>query len=133
PRRAQRRRPHVARLHPRRRAEPQDQGSHPVSAAYRHLLVTRSNDARVVTVTLNRPEQMNAMNTAMGEDLLACFDRFQRHPAVRAIVFTGAGDRAFCAGGDLKERNAMTDQAWRPQHLISDQATFPVLPCPLPL
>ena len=56
-----------------------------MSAAYRHLLVTRSDDARVVTVTLNRPEQMNAMNTAMGEDLLACFDGFQRDPDVRAF------------------------------------------------
>jgi enoyl-CoA hydratase/carnithine racemase len=38
---------------------------------YRHLLVERSEDRHVVIVTLNRPEQMNAMNTAMGEDLLA--------------------------------------------------------------
>ena len=66
-----------------------------MTATFRHLLVTRSDDARVVTVTLNRPEQMNAMNTAMGEDLLACFDGFQRDPDVRAVVFTGAGDRAF--------------------------------------
>jgi enoyl-CoA hydratase/carnithine racemase len=73
--------------------------------SYRHLLVTRSDDQRVVTVTMNRPEQMNAMNTEMGEDLLACFDGFQRDLDVRAVVFTGAGDRAFCSGGDLKERN----------------------------
>src|SRR2546425_6149028 len=44
---------------------------------YRHLVVERSADRHVVTVVLNRPEQMNAMNTAMGEDLLACFDGFQ--------------------------------------------------------
>ena len=104
-----------------------------MSAAYRHLLVTRSDDARVVTVTLNRPEQMNAMNTAMGEDLLACFDGFQRDPDVRAIVFTGSGDKAFCAGGDLKERNAMTDEAWRAQHVIFEQAAFRVLRCPVPV
>jgi enoyl-CoA hydratase/carnithine racemase len=102
------------------------------AASYRHLLVTRSDDARVVTVTLNRPEQMNAMNTAMGEDLLACFDGFQRDPDARAIVFTGAGDRAFCAGGDLKERNAMTDEAWR-AHVIFEQAAFRVLRCPVPV
>ena len=55
---------------------------------YRHLLVERSADGHVVTVAMNRPEQMNAMNTAMGEDLLACFDAFQRDREVRAVVFT---------------------------------------------
>ena len=45
--------------------------------SYRHLLVTRPT-THVVTVTLNRPEQMNAMNTAMGEDILACFEALAR-------------------------------------------------------
>jgi enoyl-CoA hydratase len=104
-----------------------------VSTAYRHLLVERSADRSVVTVTLNRPEQMNAMNTALGEDLLACFDGFQRDRDARAIVFTGAGDRAFCAGGDLKERNEMTDEQWRAQHVIFEQGAFRVLRCPMPV
>jgi enoyl-CoA hydratase/carnithine racemase len=104
-----------------------------VSAVYRHLLVERSPDGHVVTVTLNRPEQMNAMNTGMGEDLLACFDGFQRDAEARAIVFTGAGDRAFCAGGDLKERNEMTDAQWRAQHVIFEQGAFRVLRCPIPV
>jgi enoyl-CoA hydratase/carnithine racemase len=104
-----------------------------VTAPYRHLLVERSADGYVVTVTLNRPEQMNAMNTAMGEDLLACFDALQRDRDARAIVFTGAGDRAFCAGGDLKERNGMTDETWRAQHVIFEQAAFRVLRCPVPV
>jgi enoyl-CoA hydratase/carnithine racemase len=104
-----------------------------VSAVYRHLLVERSPDGHVVTVTLNRPEQMNAMNTGMGEDLLACFDGFQRDAEARAVVFTGAGDRAFCAGGDLKERNEMTDAQWRAQHVIFEQGAFRVLRCPIPV
>ena len=98
-----------------------------MTAPYRHLLVERSADGWVVTVTLNRPEQMNAMNTAMGEDLLACFEGFQRDRAVRAVVFTGAGDRAFCAGGDLKERNEMTDAVWRAQHVIFERGAFALL------
>src|SRR5881296_4060305 len=101
--------------------------------SYRHLLVERSADRHVVTVVMNRPEQMNAMNTAMGEDLLACFEGFQRDTDARAVVFTGAGDRAFCAGGDLKERNEMTDEAWRAQHVIFEQAAFRVLRCPVPV
>jgi hypothetical protein len=43
------------------------------------------------------------------------------------------GDKAFCAGGDLKERNAMTDEAWRAQHVIFEQAAFRVLRCPVPV
>jgi enoyl-CoA hydratase/carnithine racemase len=100
---------------------------------FRHLLVERSDDGHVVTVVLNRPDQMNAMNTGMGEDLLACFDGFQRDGQARAIVLTGAGERAFCAGGDLKERNEMTDEAWRAQHVIFEQAASRVLRCPLPV
>jgi enoyl-CoA hydratase len=104
-----------------------------VSASYRHLLVERSADGHVVTVTLDRPEQMNAMNTALGEDLLACFDGLARDAEARAVVFTGAGDRAFCAGGDLKERNEMTDEQWRAQHVIFEQGAFRVLRCPVPV
>jgi enoyl-CoA hydratase len=100
---------------------------------YRHLLVTRSDDRHVVTVTLNRPEQMNAMNTAMGEDIVACFETLARDAEARAVVFTGAGDRAFCSGGDLKERNGMTDEAWRAQHVIFEQGAMRVLRCPIPV
>ena len=100
---------------------------------YRHLRVDRSPDGHVVTVVLDRPEQMNAMNTAMGEDLLACFEALARDADVRAVVFTGAGDRAFCAGGDLKERNEMTDAQWRAQHVIFEQAALRVLRCPAPV
>src|SRR5690349_20568005 len=100
---------------------------------YHHLLLDRSADHHVVTVVLDRPEQMNAMNTALGEDLLACFDELARDADARAVVFTGAGDRAFCAGGDLKERNGMTDEAWRAQHVIFEQAAMRVLRCPIPV
>lgn len=104
-----------------------------MTGEYRHLLVTRTADRHVVTVTLNRPAQMNAMNTAMGEDLRACYGEIARDADARAVVFTGAGDRAFCAGGDLKERNGMSDEAWRAQHVIFEQAAFGVLRCPVPV
>jgi enoyl-CoA hydratase/carnithine racemase len=100
---------------------------------YAHLRVTRSDDRHVVTVMLDRPEQMNAMNTRMGEDLLACFDALARDADARAVVFTGSGDKAFCAGGDLKERNGMTDEAWRAQHVVFEQAAMKVLRCPVPV
>jgi enoyl-CoA hydratase/carnithine racemase len=101
--------------------------------SYRHLLVERSADSHVVTVVLNRPEQMNAMNTALGEDVLACFTALADDRDARAVVFTGAGEKAFCAGGDLKERNGMTDEAWRAQHVIFERGAFAVLKCPVPV
>jgi enoyl-CoA hydratase/carnithine racemase len=100
---------------------------------YRTVLAEATPDGHIVTVTLNRPDLMNAMNTAMGEDLLACFRAFHGDERVRAVIFTGAGERAFCAGGDLKERNEMTDAAWRAQHVIFEQAAFAVLSCPVPV
>lgn len=84
-------------------------------------------------MTLNRPEQMNAMTTAMGEEIIACFDALQREAEIRAVVLTGAGDRAFCAGGDLKERNLMSDETWRAQHVVFEQAAFRILRCPVPV
>ncbi|OLC13373.1 MAG: enoyl-CoA hydratase [Candidatus Rokubacteria bacterium 13_1_40CM_69_27] len=101
--------------------------------SYQHLLVERSPDGHVATVTLNRPEQMNAMTTAMGEEIIACFDALQREAEIRAVVLTGAGDRAFCAGGDLKERNLMSDETWRAQHVVFEQAAFRILRCPVPV
>jgi enoyl-CoA hydratase/carnithine racemase len=55
----------------------------------------------VATVTMNRPEQRNALTDAMLRDLLAAFRWCQGAEEVRVVVLTGAGDRAFCAGADL--------------------------------
>jgi enoyl-CoA hydratase/carnithine racemase len=84
-------------------------------------------------VTLNRPEIANAMNTQMGIDLLVLFDSINAAPnKQRCIVLTGAGPRAFCAGGDLKERLGMTDQQWQDQHLIFERAIRAIIQCPVP-
>ena len=57
----------------------------------------------LATVTLNRPDRLNAISTALGADLHAALSTATRSAAVRAVVLTGAGNRAFCAGDDLKE------------------------------
>jgi enoyl-CoA hydratase/carnithine racemase len=87
-----------------------------------------------VLVTLNRPEVSNAMNTQMGLDLLAVFDGFCAAPNTqRCIVLTGAGAKAFCGGGDLKQRNGMTDEQWQDQHLIFERMIRAVVSCPVPI
>ncbi len=97
------------------------------------LLLTRP-DPLVLLVTLNRPEVANALNTQMGKDLLRLFEGLALDPGeTRAVVITGSGDRAFCAGGDLKERNGMTDEAWGRQHLVFERMVRALIDCPLPL
>lgn len=54
----------------------------------------------IATITLNRPEKLNAFNTQMMKDMIAAFDATDADDAVRAVIVTGAG-RAFCAGADL--------------------------------
>jgi enoyl-CoA hydratase len=88
----------------------------------------------LLLLTLNRPEVANAMNTQMGRDLLAFFEAINAAPAQqRCIVMTGAGERAFCAGGDLKERNGMTDEAWQDQHLLFERMVRAFAGCPVPV
>ena len=88
----------------------------------------------VLKVTLNRPEAANSLNTEMGRDLLALFDGLAADPnAARAVVLTGAGERVFCAGADLKERNGMSDQTWAAQHLIFERMVRAMIDCPVPV
>ena len=58
----------------------------------------------VATLTLNRPERLNAIGADMRNQLLAALERAEADPAVRVVMITGAG-RAFCSGGDVKEMN----------------------------
>jgi enoyl-CoA hydratase len=88
----------------------------------------------VLVVTLNRPQVLNALNTQMMTALRDCFTEFYVNAdAARCIVLTGAGEKAFCAGADLKERNGMTDGSWRRQHAIVEQAILAIHNCPIPV
>ena len=63
-------------------------------------------DARedgIAIITLNRPEARNALLREIREGLFHAWDRFENDPALRIAILTGAGEKAFCAGGDLKE------------------------------
>ena len=63
-------------------------------------------DARedgVAIITINRPETRNTLGKDVREGLFAAWDRFERDEGLRVAILTGAGEKAFCAGGDLKE------------------------------
>jgi enoyl-CoA hydratase/carnithine racemase len=77
-------------------------------------MIDRSINAGVLTITLNRPDRLNALDSAGKAELGRAWHDAARDPDVRAVVLHGAGDRAFCTGSDLKEigstgRTATTD------------------------
>ena len=88
-----------------------------------HLLIVR----------FNRPEVRNAISTQVGDDMLDVFTRLIADPQdYRCVILTGTGDKAFSAGGDLKERNGMTNEQWLKQHHLFERMTLAVIDCPLP-
>lgn len=104
-----------------------------MTAKYETLALERTDD-QVLLVRLNRPQAANAMNTRMGEELMDLFEGFQLDSGgLRAIVMTGTGEKAFCAGGDLKERNGMTDEQWLRQHAMFERMLRSLVACPLPV
>ncbi len=97
-------------------------------------LQVRSLDGDILQVLLDRPDAANAMNTQMGRDLLALFSRLNADPQqARCIVVSATGERAFCAGADLKERRAMPDTQWQAQHLVFEQMIRAIIDCPIPV
>src|ERR1700753_1195477 len=72
--------------------------------------ISADTDDGVLTITLNRPDRLNAWTPTMGQELMAAFDAADADDAVRAIIVTGAG-RGFCAGADLQGGGSTFD--WR--------------------
>jgi enoyl-CoA hydratase/carnithine racemase len=99
----------------------------------RHVQVEEPQEGLLV-VRLNRPEVLNALNTATSEDLRTVFAPLAFTPGeLRCVILTGAGDRAFSAGGDLKERHGMSDEAWRAQHAIIEESAYAIINASIPV
>jgi enoyl-CoA hydratase/carnithine racemase len=62
-----------------------------------------ARDDGIAIITLNRPDSRNALGKDIRDGLFAAWERFEHDPALRVAILTGAGNKAFCAGGDLKE------------------------------
>jgi enoyl-CoA hydratase len=97
-------------------------------------LAVEKQGEHILLVKLNRPQVLNALNTQMGSDQHDLWTRLTAEPgALRCVVLTGAGDRAFCAGADLKERDGMTETVWRTQHEVFERAFMALMELPLPI
>lgn len=95
------------------------------------LQLTRHGE-HVVEVTLDRPGSMNAVSTALAEELTAVTAALAADADVRAVVLTSSHPRSFCVGADLKERNGFTDAQMMEHRLITAQAYRGVLDLPMP-
>ena len=97
-------------------------------------LALEPRGAQLLLVRLNRSDVLNALNTQMGLDQLDLWTRLTAEPGtLRCVVLTGSGERAFCAGGDLKERDGMSPAEWQAQHEIFERAFVALLECTLPV
>jgi enoyl-CoA hydratase/carnithine racemase len=83
---------------------------------YRTIIVQKAN--KVATITLNRPDRLNAVGDGMHEELEDVFGRLNGDAEVNAVLLTGAG-RAFCAGGDISTMGGERDSGPRPAPQIS--------------
>ncbi len=88
----------------------------------------------VLRVTINRPDASNSFNTLAGRELYEVFGPLEiERTRFRCVVLTGAGDKAFCAGGDLKERKLLTEDEWVLQHELVERTFRAIVNCPIPV
>ena len=95
------------------------------------VLVER--DGHIAHLILNRPESLNAIDNTLGEELGAACDSLAAEADVWAIIFRGAGERAFCAGADLKARRDFTPEQWQAQRELFRRMFKQVRDVPQPM
>jgi len=97
------------------------------------MVHVRRRDEGVVEVVLDRPDVLNAISTAMAEELTAATSALGADRGVRAVVITSSTERAFCVGADLRERKGFTDDEMRRHRDITRLAYRGVLDLPVPV
>jgi enoyl-CoA hydratase/carnithine racemase len=90
------------------------------------LILEVDDDSGIATLTLNRPHALNALSRDLAEALSDACAQIANTPAIRAVVVTGAGTRAFCAGADLKERRLLAAEE-RARHTRAIEAAAEAL------
>ncbi|MBO0776968.1 MAG: enoyl-CoA hydratase/isomerase family protein, partial [Actinobacteria bacterium] len=95
-------------------------------------VILRRHESGVAEIVLDRPDALNAINTAMAARLAQVCPELAADPQIRAVVLGAAASRAFCAGADLKERNAMSDADLLRQRRVLRAAFGGLLSLPQP-
>jgi len=88
------------------------------------VLVEYGSAGQVALITLNRPHADNAITTEMGARLTEILETIAVRPPVRVAIITGAGDRAFSVGSDLRQRKGMTKEEWLRQRQDFDRTLY---------
>ena len=88
------------------------------------VLVEYVSGGRIAVITLNRPHADNAITTEMGARLTEILETIAVRPAVRVAIITGAGERAFSVGSDLRQRRDMTKEDWLRQRQDFDRTLY---------
>lgn len=97
-------------------------------------IIIKEIDGKILHIELNRPKIHNALNSQMMRELLQIWTiLITDHQYLRCVILTGNGEKAFCAGADLKERNLMTVEQWQKQHTILEQMVITMSECPIPI
>jgi enoyl-CoA hydratase len=92
---------------------------------YSHILF-EADDSGIAQITVNRPDKLNALSSAVIAELHDAFERIANSAAIRAAIVTGAGEKAFVAGADINELAVFSAFEFR-EHAIRGQRTFRVL------
>jgi enoyl-CoA hydratase/carnithine racemase len=90
------------------------------------IALTVDGERQIALLTLNRPAALNAISRELASDLFDACALLSGRTDVRVVVLTGAGDRAFCAGADLKERRTLNGQE-RAEHTVAIEAAAEAL------
>jgi len=80
---------------------------------YENICVNENEEQGLGTITVNRPDKLNALNTQTVEELHRAFLDFRENPGVKAIILTGSGDKAFIAGADIGELAKLDSESGR--------------------
>lgn len=76
------------------------------------------DESGVCVLTVNRPDKMNALNNQVFEELDSALDHIRESKEIKALIVTGAGDKAFVAGADIKELNTLGDSEAKRNHFV---------------
>jgi enoyl-CoA hydratase/carnithine racemase len=94
--------------------------------------VEQSTDGRLATITITRSEALNAISGNVADEIAAAFRAAAGNGSVWTVVLAAAGDRAFCVGADLKERNTLDDEGWARNRVRMRELFEAIRDCPVP-